>query len=277
MLSRATLRRYAAFPFIRTRTFTTSRSKQPEDVVPQYFEGRLEPNAPSHQCYILLHSSQSPTEFPSVHKTPLSQELQARATQWGGLVNFAWSEDLEKSSSSEGQAATVFSHSGGRLEIPHVSLKNVEEVTKLIEKHLQCHQTEPTPEEVHFYVCTHGARDCRCGDRGLAVYNALVSSVKSAREKEPSGPASRIKVAEVGHVGGHKFAANVLYFPQGEWLGLVKPEDAPSLVARACEDLKKGAKPLGTTDMPAFPAHWRGRMGLTKEEQKELHATFQTP
>ena len=57
-------------------------------------------------------------------------------------------------------------------------------------------------------------------------------------------------------------------------LGLVKPEDAPAIVARACEDLKQNAKPLGRFDPPAFPAHWRGRMGLTPDEQKELHTSI---
>lgn len=195
-------------PFQWMRTSTTSRPKpQPEDVVPQYFEGQLEPNAPIHECYILLHSSHPPTEFPSVYKTPISQGLQARATQWGGLVNFAWSEDHKQKgldSESEGQAATVFSHLGGRLEIPHVSLRNVDEVGKAIERHLQGPPTSVTQNEAHFYVCTHGARDCRCGHRGLEVYDALVSSVKTARDGDPSDPASHIKIGAVGHIGGHK-------------------------------------------------------------------------
>lgn len=55
-------------------------------------------------------------------------------------------------------------------------------------------------------------------------------------------------------------------------LGLVKPEDAPAIVARACEDLNRGVKPLGRLEPPVFRAHWRGRMGLTLDEQKELHA-----
>jgi hypothetical protein len=191
------------------RPFTTSRPKpqQPEpDAAPQYFDGQLEPNAPIHKCYILLHSSRPPTDFPSVYKTPLSQELQARATQWGGLVNFAWSSDdhQHQDADADEQAATVFSHRGGRLELPHVSLHNVDAVGAAIERHVQGPPTSATQNEAHFYVCTHGARDCRCGQRGLAVYDALVASVARARERDPAGPAAHIKVGAVGHVGGHK-------------------------------------------------------------------------
>ena len=101
--------------------------------------------------------------------------------------------------------ATIFSASSGRLEIPHVSLENVDEVERAILDHVEGPRSELTSQEVHIYVCTHGARDCRCGDRGRKVYDALVDSVNSARERDPGGPASRVRIGEVGHVGGHKY------------------------------------------------------------------------
>lgn len=73
-----------------------------------------------------------------------------------------------------------------------------------------------------------------------------------------------------------RWAANLLVFPQGEWLGLVKPEDVPSINSWATNALEQGARPLRLSDPPSFPAHWRGRMGLSKEEQKDLLAKYQT-
>ncbi len=50
----------------RWRTFTTTaRTRTSQDAnAPVYFEGQLEPNATSHRCYVLLHASQPPSEFP---------------------------------------------------------------------------------------------------------------------------------------------------------------------------------------------------------------------
>lgn len=51
----------------------------------------------------------------------------------------------------------------------------------------------------------------------------------------------------------------------------MKPEDASSIIAQAIEDLAKGVRPLDASS-PTFISHWRGRMGLSKVEQKELWA-----
>jgi hypothetical protein len=47
-------------------------------------------------------------------------------------------------------------------------------------------------------VCTHAARDCRCGEHGKAVYNAVRQYVDDRRLNES------IMYTEVSHVGGHK-------------------------------------------------------------------------
>ncbi|KAJ3480329.1 hypothetical protein NLJ89_g12286 [Agrocybe chaxingu] len=103
----------------------------------------------------------------------------------------------------------------------------------------------------------------------------IAEEVESLRRADPTGPAAKIKVGEVGHVGGHKYAANVLIFPHGEWLGSLKPEDASPIIKLLCEDLKNGdVKPRGPAEEPFSLRHWRGRMGMTKEEQKHLWESF---
>jgi len=193
------------------RTFTTSRRISNEALKPQfleYFEGRLVPNIAQHDCYILLHSSQSPASFPKVFNTPLSIELQRRASKWGGLVNFSWFGE-ESVSPPNTQPATVFSHLGGRLEIPDVSLENLDRVESTIRSHLRGPLTDLTTQGVHVYVCTHGARDCRCGERGRSVLRALQEAVQWELQRHPDGPANHIKVGEVGHVGGHKLGLSL--------------------------------------------------------------------
>ncbi|EGN94489.1 hypothetical protein SERLA73DRAFT_188415 [Serpula lacrymans var. lacrymans S7.3] len=272
-------------PFKRTsflRGLTTSSPPPPRTELPG--------TTPSHLSYIFIHTPQPPSQYPSKYSTPVQRALQVRATKWGGSVGFSWSPDqpaipaLPSESSIDSTTAspsseqeyylTAFS-SRGRLVIPSVSTSNVEEVESRLREHAQPlpsaahgHGVQPETSEsqdVYIYVCTHGARDCRCGDTGGAVASALreqVSRIDGGRH---------IKVAEVGHVGGHKYAANVLIYPHGEWLGLVQPEDVPSIVDTV---LAVPLRPLTADDAPLFPSHWRGRMGLSKGEQVDLFASY---
>lgn len=65
-------------------------------------------------------------------------------------------------------------------------------------------------------VCTHGRRDRCCARHGLAVYESL-----AALAGEVAWQSS--------HVGGHRFAANVLVFPQGVVYGRVSPDTAAAI------------------------------------------------
>ena len=175
-----------------------------------------------HTCYIFLHDTSRPTDFPTRKSTQLQRYLQLRASKWGGIVNWTYvpeSPVVESpySKDAETRAATVFSMLGGRLEIPRLSLENLDEVEERLKAHLQGPLTPDTFEEAHIYVCTHGARDCRCGHIGGDVVAALEQELKKRREEDPGSLASRVTVRETAHVGGHKFAANALVFPHGEW------------------------------------------------------------
>lgn len=65
-------------------------------------------------------------------------------------------------------------------------------------------------------VCTHGKRDRCCARHGVAVYEALQGEWGE-------------NLWQTSHIGGHRFAANVLHFPHGIAYGRVRAEDAPSL------------------------------------------------
>jgi hypothetical protein len=121
--------------------------------------------------------------------------------------------------SSGKSPATVFTPFGGRLDIPDVTLENLDDVEGQILKHLGADSSfaEHTVKDADVYVCAHAARDCRCGERGQQVYEALVRIVEEERKRDPQSSAHRIRIGAVGHVGGHQYAANVLIFPHGEW------------------------------------------------------------
>lgn len=68
-------------------------------------------------------------------------------------------------------------------------------------------------------VCTHGKHDKCCAKFGHATYTAL---------RKCAAPA----VWECSHVGGDRFAANVLCLPHGIYYGHVPPEEAAQLIAK---------------------------------------------
>jgi hypothetical protein len=84
-----------------------------------------------------------------------------------------------------------------------------------------------------YTVCTHGTHDKCCAKFGLQVYRAL------AREQGDA-------VWQCSHIGGDRFAGNVVVFPYGIYYGRVTPDDVPGLVEH-------------TNRREILLAHYRGR------------------
>ncbi len=62
-------------------------------------------------------------------------------------------------------------------------------------------------------VCTHGSHDKCCGEKGLELFNNL-----SKYEKD-------FEVWQTTHLGGHRFAANILLLPDGIYYGRINKEN----------------------------------------------------
>jgi len=82
--------------------------------------------------------------------------------------------------------------------------------------------------EPHYFVCTNAARDRCCGRLGLPLHAAL---------RERIGE----RVWQTTHVGGHRFAPNVLALPQGCLYGRVQAEAVDDFLA-AVEQGALGAR-----------------------------------
>ncbi|TFK36259.1 Sucrase/ferredoxin-like-domain-containing protein [Crucibulum laeve] len=244
--------------------YLATSTEQPAQTTPKTLYGTV----PSHRSYIFLHASEPPTQFPAKFSTAIQRALLLKAMKWGAVVNFSWFGH-PPALSGDKVSVTAFSAQGGRLEIPELSLENVDEVEALLRNHAEGPLTKETCDAIHLYVCTHGARDCRCGETGGAVFRALQEEVARRTKEDPNGLVSKIRVGEVGHVGGHQWAANLLIYPHGEWLGKLKPEDVPQVLSAI---LEKQPKPFIENDTPLLLPHWRGRMGLSKDDQLQLYA-----
>lgn len=95
------------------------------------------------------------------------------------------------------------------------------------------------PDEAPLYlVCAHSKHDACCALRGRPVAAAL--------EAERPG-----RVWECSHVGGERFAANVLVLPSGLLYGRVLPFAAPEFVAATEAGEVVGALLRGRIGLPA--------------------------
>ncbi|CAK8541171.1 unnamed protein product [Lathyrus sativus] len=102
----------------------------------------------------------------------------------------------------------------------------------------------------YVYVCAHGSRDARCGTCGPALIK------KFNKEIELRGLKDQITVTACSHIGGHKYAGNVIIFSPGpdgkttgHWYGYVTPNDVPDLLD---QHIAKGE---------VIHQLWRGQMG----------------
>lgn len=88
-------------------------------------------------------------------------------------------------------------------------------------------------EDPVYLVCTHGRHDICCADKGRPLYRA-VSQLRPDQ------------TWEVSHIGGDRFAGNLLVLPRGDYFGRVESEDVTNLL----EEYEAGRLDL---------AHHRGR------------------
>lgn len=96
-------------------------------------------------------------------------------------------------------------------------------------------------EENTYFVCTHGTRDLCCAKHGHRTWTVL-NELSSGRAWQCS------------HLGGHRFAPNVLVLPQGRLYGRVYAEEAEQFY-RLVEDDEIVSK------------HLRGRSECSPEDQ----------
>jgi hypothetical protein len=94
----------------------------------------------------------------------------------------------------------------------------------------------PGPPSLHL-VCTNGRHDPCCADLGRPVVRALAA-------------AGAPDVWESSHVGGDRFAANIVCLPDGVYYGRVEPDEAARLVADHRSGLVDLARYRGRSSLP---------------------------
>ncbi|MGI9324358.1 MAG: sucrase ferredoxin [Pseudomonadales bacterium] len=108
--------------------------------------------------------------------------------------------------------------------------------------------------ESHYFVCTNGRRDLCCARFGLPVYRQLQEQIGS-------------RAWQVNHVGGHRFAPNVLSLPQGVLYGRVQPEDVDAFL----QQVESGALAFAwLRGRAAYAPQVQAAEGLLAQQQLKL-------
>lgn len=124
---------------------------------------------------------------------------------------------------SRSKAGRVFfkAHSGGEGRAPSLVSSPLPEPAALLDVDFEALAAgDPGPgspvEDPVYLVCTHGRHDICCADEGRPLYRALSSARPDL-------------TWEVSHLGGDRFAGNLLVLPRGDYFGRLKPDDAAPL------------------------------------------------
>ncbi|KAL7232644.1 hypothetical protein ACSBR2_010624 [Camellia fascicularis] len=110
----------------------------------------------------------------------------------------------------------------------------------------------------HVFVCAHASRDQRCGVCGPVLIE------KFKEEIEQRALQDHVFVSACSHVGGHKYAGNLIIFSAdaegkiaGHWYGYVTPNDVAELLD---QHIGKGE---------IIDRLWRGQMGASVEQAEK--------
>ena len=89
-----------------------------------------------------------------------------------------------------------------------------------------------------YLVCTNGQRDICCGQFGMPLYRELRAHYGD-------------RIWQCSHIGGHRFAPNLLCLPSGLVYGFVTPEQSRDFVANADNNVLALDQLRGRSCLPA--------------------------
>lgn len=274
-----------------------------------YDPSPLPGTAPEYEAHLVLHPARYrrpdttwPSHLDSV--SPLVSELSSRARAGGSLAGFGisvsegendlpeahppWDAHRDKAMRAPpNQAAEdelfwlyAYGSRGTFVQWPTpLSLRTLPSGEALRSQLATLFESAQNTNEAHIYVCTHGMRDCRCGVVGSELIDALRAQWEQHAQRcasQGQKPLKRVRIMPISHVGGHKWAANALVYPHGDWYGNLRTTDAPyvqmthiSLLLRAA--LAPASSWHDIHDMRerlvVWP-RWRGRLGMNALQQQ---------
>lgn len=158
---------------------------------------------PEHQAFLFLHTKRPPATWPGRIEmfSPFYNEMKGKMKELNGFATLAYTDGDESGDWTDPEtcSATLYKMGSGAADLSNVSTST--DLTSV--------ETSAGSRKVHFYVCTHGSRDCRCGDVGGNVVDALKEELGQLPEASKTGISG---VSEVAHIGGHVYVSHILSF-----------------------------------------------------------------
>lgn len=108
-------------------------------------------------------------------------------------------------------------------------LESMDEVAALLEQHwtateldIVCHESETQD----IFVCTHGSHDKCCAKFGYPFYRRALTIAAQLQLND-------IRVWQVSHIGGHRFAPTLVTFPDGRYYGALDETSFTAILQRS--------------------------------------------
>ncbi|TIC10731.1 hypothetical protein E3Q14_02644 [Wallemia mellicola] len=185
-------------------------------------------SSPAHDGHLIVHTRVPPKEWPSkvlgISSKYDDLAINKDLKQAGVLVGLAFNPNAD-----DNQDCQIY---------PSMGATDGRSTSQIIEQL----NKSPKNDHIHIYICTHGSRDCRCAEAGEPTIQKLREDVLKR------GLSDKVHLYEISHIGGHKWAANALVFPSGDWYGNLRPWDSDKFLTNVVN---------GAIHWP----HWRGRLG----------------
>jgi (2Fe-2S) ferredoxin len=220
------------------------------DVSSQLAEPMLGTAPLAHAWLLLVHPGPWPRSAPGgLLDAAIADELERRRTE--DHIGMAAIRQGPDASAAMPDTCYLASTRPGRTWLRRLALAEVKDLLDLdlraIADRVAPGFGEPVPGPL-YAVCTHGKRDTCCAINGRPVHRAL-SRLAPGRGWEAT------------HLGGHRFAANMLVLPEGLLYGRVDTANVRRIVdsharGEIVPDLWRGRT---TTPQPAQAAEWFAR------------------
>ena len=181
----------------------------------------LEGSASTVRAFLLLEAP-GPWGVDAVRDSRLPDEVKERLSELESRHRIRPLLVRRHGGGTSGTTSLFAAHA--HREKPWVETARVDDVRELLDLDLLGlgvgRSTGLTPhEEPLFLVCTHGRHDACCAETGRPLAAAMT---RAAPEH----------TWEVSHIGGDRFAANLLVLPHGLYYGRLGPHDAAAFASR---------------------------------------------
>lgn len=93
-------------------------------------------------------------------------------------------------------------------------VSHLDQAAPLIRRYLVegCDAAELVPLTRDLFVCTHGSHDKCCAKFGYPFYRQIAATVRQLA-------IPNLRVWQISHIGGHRFAPTLIDFPEGRYYG----------------------------------------------------------